>query len=112
MSTQFLPLQLLLLTFAGWVNRQQALMIDYLREENRTLKELLGGKRPRLTDSQRRRLAAKGMPLGRKILAQVATIVTPDTILRWYRSSSPPSGPTKGAAWAAQASCSTSRPSS
>jgi hypothetical protein len=41
-----------------------------------------------LTDDQRRRLAAKGKRLGRQVLRQVATIVTPDTILRWYRSKS------------------------
>ncbi len=41
--------------------------------------------RPRLTDSQRRRLAVRGQRLGRRALAQVAGIVTPDTILRWYR---------------------------
>ena len=84
-TTSLFPLQLLLLAFAGWVNHRQALMIDYLREENRILKEQLGGKTPRLTDDQRRRLAAKGKLLGRKLLAQVATIVTPDTILGWYR---------------------------
>ncbi len=60
----FLPLRLLLLTFAGWVNRQQAQAIDYLIEENRVLKEQLGQKRLRLTDGQRRRLAAKGKTLG------------------------------------------------
>ena len=80
----FFPVQLLLATFAGWVNRHQALAIDYLVEENRVLKEQLGGKRLRLTDAQRRRLAAKGKALGRKLLAQVAPIVTPDTIMRWY----------------------------
>ena len=32
-----------------------------------------------------RRLAVRGQKLGRRILAQVAGIVTPDTILRWYR---------------------------
>ena len=85
MQPTFLPLQLLLLTFAGWVNRRQGQVIDYLREENRVLKEQLGGRAPRLTDAQRRRLAAKGKILGRKLLAQVATIVTPDTILGWYR---------------------------
>jgi transposase len=78
------PLQFFLATFAGWVNRHQALAIDYLIEENRVLKEQLGNKRLRLTDAQRRRLAAKGKALGRKLLAQVATIVTPDTILRWH----------------------------
>ena len=54
------PLKLLLVTFAGWVNRHQAEAMDYLIEENRVLKEQLGKKRLRLTDDQRRRLAAKG----------------------------------------------------
>jgi transposase InsO family protein len=43
------------------------------------------GRRLRLTDGQRRRLAVKGRRLGRRALRQVATIVTPDTILRWHR---------------------------
>ena len=81
----FLPLQLLLATFAGWVNRHQAQVIEYLVEENRVLKEQLGGRRLRLTDDQRRRLAARGKILGRRVLARIATIVTPDTILRWHR---------------------------
>ncbi|MFT4843306.1 MAG: putative transposase [Planctomycetota bacterium] len=78
-------LQFLLATLAGWVNRQQTQAIDYLIEENRVLKEQLGDKRPRLTDDQRRRLAAKGKPLGRRLLDKVATIVTPDMIMRWHR---------------------------
>jgi putative transposase len=85
MKLDTFPLQLLLATFSGWVNRQQAQAIDYLREENRVLKEQLKGKRLRLTDEQRRRLAAKGKALGRKLLGRVGTIVTPDTILRWHR---------------------------
>jgi hypothetical protein len=80
-----MPLQLLLATFAGWTNRHQAQVIDYLVEENRVLKEQLRGRRLRLTDSQRRRLAAKGKPLGRRLLQSIATIVTPDTILRWHK---------------------------
>jgi hypothetical protein len=82
-----IQLQLLLATFAGWVTRQQSHVIAYLIEENRVLKEHLksGGKRARFTDDQRRRLAAKGRPLGRKVLCQIATIVTPDTILAWHR---------------------------
>lgn len=39
----------------------------------------------RLTDDQRRRLAAKAKGLGRKLLAEAATIVTPETLLRWHR---------------------------
>ena len=42
-------------------------------------------KRPRLNDDQRRRWAAKGKALGRKLLATCCCIVTPDTILRWHR---------------------------
>jgi putative transposase len=80
-------LQVLLATFAGWVGRKQTDIIAYLVEENRVLKEQLGsdGRRLRFTDYQRRRLAAKGKPLGRKVLCQIATIVTPDTILAWHR---------------------------
>ena len=71
--------------FSGWVNRHQNQVIDYLMEENRVLREQMGGRRVRLNDDQRRRLAVKGKRLGRKILKEVAGIVTPDTILRWYR---------------------------
>ncbi len=60
-------------------------IIEYLVEENRVLKEQMKGRRLRLTDEQRRRLAAKGKRLGRQTLNRVATIVTPDTILRWHR---------------------------
>ena len=79
--------QLLLATFAAWANRQQAGVIAYLIEENRVLREQLesGGKRLGFTDDQRRRLAAKGKPLGRKALRKIATIVTPETILAWHR---------------------------
>ena len=78
-------LQFLVLTFAGWLNRHQEDLIDYLREENRVLREQLGSRRLRLTDAQRRRLAVRGKRLGRRALNQVAGIATPDTILRWYR---------------------------
>ena len=61
-------LRFLLLVLSGWVNRQQGDVIDYLLAENRVLREQLGGKRLRLTDEQRRRLAVKGKVLGRKIL--------------------------------------------
>ena len=60
-------------------------MIDYLLEENRVLRAAQGSRPLRLTDDQRRRLAVKGKLLGRRRLAAVAGIVTPDTILRWYR---------------------------
>jgi putative transposase len=80
-----LPLQFLILTMAGWVNRNQQDVIEYLREENRILREHLGDRRPRFTDSQRRRLATRARKLSRKALAGIGPIVTPDTLLRWYR---------------------------
>jgi hypothetical protein len=47
-------LRFLLLFFAGWANRYQRDVIEYLSEENRVLREQLRGKRVRFTDSQRR----------------------------------------------------------
>jgi transposase InsO family protein len=79
------PLQFLLMTFAGWVNRRQLAMIDYLKEENRVLRQQLGGGKLRFTDEQRRHLAVKGRVLGRRVLDELTGLVTPDTILRWYR---------------------------
>ncbi len=81
----FQPWQLLLVTVAGWINRQQHDVSAYLQEENRVLKNKLKGRRIRFTDDERRRLAVKGKALGRKALRQVASIVTPDTILAWHR---------------------------
>ena len=77
MTAATLPLQLLLLTVSGWVHRHQQDVIAYLVEENRVLKEQLGGRKLRLTDDQRRRLAAKARLLGRRALDAVATLVTP-----------------------------------
>lgn len=66
-------------------SKSQCEVVEYLQEENRVLREQLGARRLRFTDSQRRRLAAKGRALGRRVLAQLGVLVTPDTILRWYR---------------------------
>jgi hypothetical protein len=79
------PLQFLLLLSAGWVNRKQLDVIDYLKEKNRVLREQMHGRRLRFTDEQRRRLAARGKVLGRSRLREVTSLLTPDTILRWYR---------------------------
>ena len=76
--------QLLVVTIAGWVNRYQQDAIDYLEEENRILREHVGGRQLRFTDEQRRRLAAKARALGRDGMKEVAGLVTPDTLLRWY----------------------------
>ena len=79
------PFRFIFLLLAGYVNRKQQDVINYLKEANRVLREQIGQKRLRFTDDQRRRLAAKAKKLGRKKLMVVANIVTPDTLLRWYR---------------------------
>ena len=85
MRRTFDPFRLLVVSVAGWLGQQQRDAIDYLREENRVLREQLGGKRLRLNDDQRRRLAAKAKVLGCGVLREVATIVTPATLLAWHR---------------------------
>jgi hypothetical protein len=80
-----LPLQFLAARLAVWLGRVLQEQVDFLRAENRLLREKLGTKRIRLTDAERRRLPTLGKKLGRKGLAAVATIASPETILRWYR---------------------------
>ena len=59
--------------------------VAYLIEENRCLRRPLGGRRLRLTGDERRRLAVRAYRAGRRALREIATIVTPDTLLRWHR---------------------------
>jgi hypothetical protein len=76
-------LQVLIAMIAGWINRQQQQVIAYLLEENRTLHAKLGGQRTRFTEAERRRLATLAFPIGRKRLKSLATLATPDTLMRW-----------------------------
>jgi hypothetical protein len=68
------PLSFRITAVAGWMNQHQRHVIEYLMEENRVLREQIGNRRLRFSDDQRRRLAAKAKKIGRKRLAQVATI--------------------------------------
>ena len=70
------PFRFLLIAVSGWMNQQQRELIDYLQEENRVLREQLGKKRLRFNDDQRRRLAVKAKGLGRKLLREVASVVS------------------------------------
>ncbi len=79
------PLQVFITATAGWLNRYQANVIDYLIEQNQVLLELHGSKCPRLNDDQRRRLAVKAKAVGRKGLFEIPTLFLPDTILGWHR---------------------------
>ncbi len=72
-----LHLQFLVLIIAGWVNRSQQDVIEYLQAENRVLREQLGDGRLLFTDGQRRRLAARAKAIGCKGLFGIDTLVTP-----------------------------------
>jgi putative transposase len=67
------------------LNQLQPELIDYLREENCLLREQLGNRRLRLKDDQRRRLAVKAKKLGWRVLHELTTIITPETLPAWHR---------------------------
>jgi len=75
----------MLCALAGWLDRRERDAVAYLIEENRLMRRQLGGRRLRLTDDDRRRLAARAYRVGRAALRNIATIATPDTLLRWHR---------------------------
>ncbi len=74
----------LLASITGTVDQELLLRNEYLVTENRMLRNQLKG-RVRLSDGERKTLAEIGQKLGRQALAEVATIVKPDTILAWHR---------------------------
>jgi transposase InsO family protein len=76
---------MVLAVLTGWLDRQEHQAVAYLMEENRVLRRQLRGQRLQFTDNDRRRLAVRGHRLGRQVLRQIASVVTPDTILRWHR---------------------------
>src|SRR5262245_6223626 len=78
-------LTFLLMVVSGWVNRQQLIVIEFLQAETQLLKERLRGRRIRFTDAERALLARRAKAVGRKALLKLETIVTPDTLMRWYR---------------------------
>ncbi len=68
------PFRFVLIAVSGWMNCGQSHLIDYLREENRVLREQLGDKRLRFTDDQRRRLAVRAKGLGRRVLLELKEV--------------------------------------
>jgi len=79
------PLAILLTMLAGWINRHQQDVIEYLKTENTILRGKLGKKRIILTNEQKRLLAVSGKRLGRKVLSEICCAFSPDTILKWHR---------------------------
>jgi len=76
---------MVLCVLTGRLDRRDREAVAYLIEENRCLRRQLGTRRLRLTDDDRRRLAARAYRLGRAALQEIAAIATPDTLLRWHR---------------------------
>src|ERR1700726_2111912 len=68
----------------GTVDQELLARNEYLAAENRIMKAQLKG-RLKLSDAERGALGEIGHRLGRKALAEVASVARPDTILAWYR---------------------------
>lgn len=68
----------------GTVGQELLARNEYLVAENRILKAQLNG-RLKLSDAERSLLGEIGHRLGRKALADVASVARPETILGWYR---------------------------
>jgi hypothetical protein len=78
-------LQWLLLVLTGWLEHRDREALAYVVAENRLLRQQLGTRRLRLTDADRRRLAIRAVGVGRHRLREIASLATPDTLLRWHR---------------------------
>ena len=78
-------LQWLLVVLTSWLEHREREVIAYLVVENRLLRRQLGTRRVRLTDADRRRPAVRAIRVGRRILGEIASIATPETLLRWHR---------------------------
>ena len=73
------PWSVVVVAVAGWLNQEQAKLVEYLLAENKILKEQAKGRgRLRFTDGQKSLLAAKAKELGRAALKMLDTLVTPD----------------------------------
>ena len=79
------PLRFILICLAGWMNRAQKAVIEYLQEEIRVFREHIHKKRIPFSDEQRCRLARKAKKLTFGKLGEIANLVTPQTLLRWHR---------------------------
>jgi hypothetical protein len=77
--------RLILVSLAGWMNREQQHVIEYLQEEIKVLKEHQKDRRIKFTDEQRARLARKAKCIRFGRLKEIANIVTPQTLLAWHR---------------------------
>ena len=80
------PWQLVLMGVAGWMNRKQQQLIEYLLEENRVLREQIGKQRLSFSAAQKKRLALKAKAVGWRRLKEIASAATPQALMNWYRT--------------------------
>ena len=92
MTNAIQPSHLLVIALAGWLNRQQQAIIDYLIEENRVLKDQFEGQRLCFTDEQRIRLAVLAKVLGYRFLNEIETLPAFLSITHWHLTTVPKSG--------------------
>src|SRR3990167_8349198 len=71
-------------TIARLLCRELTLQNEYLRNENKILKSKIK-KRIVFTDDERRTLVESALAMGKDLMEQVVTIVSPKTILFWQR---------------------------
>ena len=80
-----IPVHLFVVSCLGWLQSEQHEIIQYLREEYRVLKSSCARRGPDSPTTNGDAWRGDGAPLGRRLLMQIATIVTADTLLRWHR---------------------------
>ncbi len=86
MNIWFEPWQVLLVAMAGLLNDAQQRKIAFLETQVAVLETKLRRRgRIRFSDAERIRLGAAAAALGRRALREIETVVTPETLLRWYR---------------------------
>lgn len=85
MSSFIRPWHLSQLRWSAYLASSGAKIIECLVAENRILQAQIRDCKLQLNDDERCHLAALAKPLGRRILNEICSIVTPDTLLRWYR---------------------------
>ena len=78
-------LALVTASMAGWLERQSAVQMEYLKAENRALRARLSKRRILFTDAERRTLATLAKAIGSRAMAELNPIVSPATLLRWHR---------------------------
>ena len=78
-------LKFLIVCIAGWLNREQQKVIEYLKAENRVLRNKVPGKRLRFSQAERNLLSSRAKGICYSKLKELANAVTPETLTRWIR---------------------------